>query len=93
MPSTMHLSCDEKRTRQVAARGCGWTHPILRSAHEHLGADAFSVPSRLALASLVVAAKPDARPQPNEPSAWAELVHLAVSREDATTLRIAALPM
>src|SRR5438445_4793349 len=47
------------RTRQVAAGGCGWTLSILRSAHEPTGADDFTIPSRLALASLVVAAKPE----------------------------------
>jgi len=44
----------------VAAGGCGWTLSTLRSAHEPTGV---SIPSRLALASLVVAAEPE-RPRP-----------------------------
>src|SRR5437879_8912208 len=47
------------RTRQVAAGGSGWTLSLLRSAHEPTGAGAFSLPSGLALASLVVAAEPE----------------------------------
>src|SRR5882762_1704355 len=47
----------------VAAGGCRWTLSILRSAHESTGADDFSIPSRLALASLAVAAEPE-RPRP-----------------------------
>src|SRR5258708_37534358 len=43
----------------MAAGGCGWTLSILRSAHEPTGADDFSVPSRLVLASLAVAAEPE----------------------------------
>ena len=49
--------------RQVAAGGCGWTLPLLRGAHEPTGAGDFSVPSRLVLASLAVAAEPE-RPGP-----------------------------
>src|SRR5438093_1179512 len=51
------------RTRPMAASGGAWTLSILRSAHEPIGAGGFSVPSRLALASLVVAAEPE-RPRP-----------------------------
>src|SRR6266478_4821006 len=47
----------------MAAGGCGWTLSLLRSAHEPTGADDFSVPSRLVLASLAVAAEPE-RPRP-----------------------------
>jgi len=47
------------RTRQVAAGGWEWTLSILRSAHEPTGADDFSIPSRLALAPLSVAAEPE----------------------------------
>src|SRR5271170_1285777 len=49
----------------MVASGGAWTHPVLRRAHEHPGDGAFSVPSRLALASHVVAAQPD-RPHPLE---------------------------
>src|SRR6202011_1982496 len=56
------------RTRQVAAGGCGWTHSLLRSAHEPTGAGAFSIPSRLVLASLAVAAEPE-RPRSLGPHA------------------------
>ncbi len=51
------------RSRQVAAGGWGWTLSLPRSAHAPTGADDVSVPSRLALASLVVAAEPE-RPRP-----------------------------
>jgi retron-type reverse transcriptase len=47
------------RTGQVAARGCRWSHPLLRSAHESTGAGDFSVPSGLALASRAVVAQPE----------------------------------
>src|SRR6202011_3640822 len=56
------------RARQVAAGGCGWTHSLLRSAHEPTGAGAFSIPSRLVLASLAVAAEPE-RPRSLGPHA------------------------
>src|ERR1043166_9137731 len=52
----------------MAAGGCGWTLSILRSAQEPTGADDFSVPSRLVLASLAVAAEPE-RPRPLGPHA------------------------
>src|SRR6266478_4430478 len=39
------------RTGQVVASGGAWTHPVLRSAHEQLGAGSFSIPSGTALAS------------------------------------------
>jgi group II intron reverse transcriptase/maturase len=47
------------RTGQVVASGGAWTHPLLRGAHEPIGAGDFSVPSRLAVASRVVAAQPE----------------------------------
>src|SRR6267378_2940622 len=47
------------RTRQVAAGGCGWTLSLLRSAQEPTSAGDFSIPSRLVLASLAVAAEPE----------------------------------
>src|SRR6266478_2717474 len=51
------------RTGQVVASGGAWTHPVLRSAHEQLGAGSFSIPSGAALASRAVAAQPE-RPRP-----------------------------
>src|SRR6266436_6312731 len=47
------------RTGQVVASGGAWTHPVLRSAHEQLGAGSFSIPSGTALASRAVAAQPE----------------------------------
>src|SRR5882672_2764962 len=47
------------RTGQVVASSGAWTHPILRSAHEQLGAGSFSIPSGTALASRAVAAQPE----------------------------------
>src|ERR1700722_150886 len=51
------------RTGQVVGSGGTWTYPVLRSAHEQLGAGSFSIPSGTALASRAVAAQPErARP-------------------------------
>src|SRR6266849_10987867 len=47
----------------MVAGGRAWTHPVLRGAHEHTSAADLSVPSRAALASRAVAAKPE-RPRP-----------------------------
>src|SRR5882762_3544149 len=47
------------RTGQVDASGGAWAHPILRRAHEHTGAAALSLPSRVALALRAVAAQPE----------------------------------
>src|SRR5467141_1146944 len=47
------------RTRQVAASGGAWTRSLLRGAHEPIGVGGFSIPSRMALASLAVAAEPE----------------------------------
>src|SRR5467141_2810708 len=51
------------RPGQVVASGGAWTYPVLRSAHEQLGAGSFSIPSGAALASRAVAAQPE-RPRP-----------------------------
>src|SRR6516165_9770845 len=48
--------------------GGAWTHPLLWGAHEHPGADALSLPSRLALATRPVAAQPE-WPRPLGPHA------------------------
>src|ERR1700692_3386274 len=47
----------------MAASGGAWTHPVLRSAHEHTGAASVPVPSRRPLAPCADAAQPE-RPGP-----------------------------
>ena len=49
--------------RQVVAGGCGWAHPILRSAHERRCAESVPLSDRPALAPNALA------PKPEEPSA------------------------
>jgi hypothetical protein len=51
-------SCGAAREGGVEAL-TRWTLSLLRSAHEPTGAGAFSIPSRLVLASLAVAAEPE----------------------------------
>ena len=45
--------------RQVVAGGRGWTHPILRSAHERRSAESVPLSGRLALAPDALAPKPE----------------------------------